>query len=58
MTPAQTHLKSAVEYAKKWPKWKKWTYGFIAFALINAVVNPAPKQTEAQKAAIAEQWLT
>lgn len=53
-----THLKSAVEYAKKWPKWKKWTYGFIAFALINAIVNPAPKQTEAQKAAIAEQWLT
>jgi len=58
MTPAQTHLKSAVEYAKKWPRWKKWTYGFIAFAIINAIVNPQPQATPEQKAAQAAQDAT
>lgn len=50
-----TYLKSALTTASKWPTWKKWTYGFIAFAIINGIVNPAPKPTAEQIAAKAAQ---
>ena len=50
-----TYLKSALTTASKWPTWKKWTYVFIAFAIINAIANPPPTPTAEQIAAKAAQ---